>query len=81
MRRIMGYACVEWQTRVLRQYLLASIGDEALATHRIVVGDPSSFQVGGLSGVLLRSTFANELVLAASLLQCVCTCAVWQKRD
>lgn len=42
------------QTRVLRQYLLASIGDEALATHRIVVGDPSSFQVRNL-GVFART--------------------------
>ena len=39
-------ACIfDRQTRVLRRELLAEIGDEALAKHQIVVGDPSSFQV------------------------------------
>ena len=60
--------CVfDGQTRVLRRELLAEIGDEALAKHQIVVGDPSSFQVRlSLQSLYIRGQREIELMLYLS---------------
>jgi hypothetical protein len=44
---------------VLRAFLLAALTDEQLARHKIVVGDPSSFQ-GDERDVMLLSMVASK---------------------
>ena len=47
------------QTRVLRKLVLGALTDRQLARHRVVVGDPSSFQ-GDERDVILLSMVASK---------------------